>query len=100
MTSTTPIDWKEVRVDTFRAGGPGGQYQNKTDSAVRMTYQGISVVSRSERSQLVNKRECERKLMSLYEDSLRPERIRVKDEIKFGKSSHTIWEQDIKDMCK
>jgi protein subunit release factor B len=51
-------------VETFRAGGPGGQHQNTTDSAVRLTHlaTGIRATSRAHRSQLQNKREALRKL--------------------------------------
>ncbi len=49
------IDPAEVRFSSFRAGGPGGQHQNTTDSAVRAEWQGISAVSRDERSQHRNK---------------------------------------------
>jgi len=47
----------DVRFEAFRAGGPGGQHQNKTESAVRAIHiaTGLSVVAREERSQHRNK---------------------------------------------
>ena len=47
----------EVRIETLRAGGPGGQHQNKTESAVRAVHlpTGLVVVAREERSQARNK---------------------------------------------
>jgi peptide chain release factor 2 len=50
------ISQDELRRDTFRSGGPGGQHQNKTESGVRYTHlpTGIAAESRSERSQHKN----------------------------------------------
>ena len=52
-----PIAPKDVRFEAFRAGGPGGQHQNKTESAVRAIHlpTGLAVVAREERSQHRNK---------------------------------------------
>lgn len=58
------ITKKDFKIDTFRAGGKGGQHQNKTDSGVRITHiaSGAVAEGRSERSQLANKKAAFKKL--------------------------------------
>ena len=103
------VEAKDVREDTYRASGAGGQHVNKTDSAVRLTHMpsGIVVQCQSERSQHMNRDHAWKQLRAkLYELEVAArqqelqEKEAAKPNIGFGSQvrSYVLDQSRVKDL--
>ncbi len=87
----------EIRVDTFRASGAGGQHINKTDSAIRITHipTGIVVSCQNERSQTQNREMAMKMLISKLLEKRESERAERDQDIK-GEIKKIEWGSQIR----
>lgn len=91
------INPNDIKIDTYRASGAGGQHINKTDSAVRITHlpTGITVQCQNERSQHYNKATAMRLLMSKLVELKELEQLEKIEDIK-GDYSQIAWGSQIR----
>ncbi len=108
-TIEVDIETKDLRIDTYRASGAGGQHINKTDSAVRITHipTGVVVQCQNQRSQHQNKdnalKQLRSKLYLIEEEKNKQEKLRLedtKDAISWGHQirSYVLDDSRIKDL--
>lgn len=91
------IDPEDLRVDTYRSQGAGGQHVNTTDSAVRLTHlpTGLVVACQAERSQIQNRARAMALLKSRLAELARAEQRRELDQIR-GEQTEAGWGRQIR----